>query len=151
MTIAFDDGRYLGHSDPVTIAFDDGRYLGDSDPVTIAFDDSALGRQLWAFNGPSLGLHEAGPSLGLHRVFTGPSSALGLHWAFTGPSALGLHWAFISSGPSALGHWGPLGAFTGPSLGRIVFRRHFVDISSTPPNSSTSLPGVDELHFIDIF
>ena len=139
MTIAFDDGRYLGHSDPVTIAFDDGRYLGDSDPVTIAFDDSALGRQLWAFNGPSLGLHEAGPSLGLHRVFTGPSSALGLHWAFTGPSALGLHWAFISSGPSVgLQLWafssGPLGgtgslhwAFTGTNCISSTFRRHFVD------------------------
>ena len=135
----------------MTIAFDDGRYLGDSDPVTIAFDDSALGRQLWAFNGPSLGLHEAGPSPGLHWAFTG--SSLGLHqlWAFTGPS-LGLHWAFISSGPSVgLQLWafssGPLGAtgslhwaFTGMNCISSTFRRHFVDTAQF----------VDTPHFADI-
>jgi len=115
----------------VTIAFDDGRYLGDSDPVTIAFDDSALGRQLWAFNGPSLGLHEAGPSPGLHWAFTG--SSLGLHqlWAFTGPS-LGLHQLWAFGGPSALGLqlWATGGHWE-PSLGLHWDELYFVDISST--------------------
>ena len=86
--------------------------------IRIAFDDSALGRQLWAFNGPSLGLHEAGPSPGLHWAFTG--SSLGLHqlWAFGGPSALGLQlWA-------TGGHWEP-------SLGLHWDELYFVDISST--------------------